>query len=378
MRKVFVKVAAAVAALSAALICSFAIAGAVAEQNAAKEKKDIITVISPEQSAVIDLDNETVKRYATGYTRERGREYFGQGDLYYMNDVKLEWQADEEASYYQVYLSEKLFFDDSSQKFLTVRPQYVLQNLIPGRDYFWQVTVTYKNGEQKTSAVYRFSTVGTIRTITMEGVSNSRDIGGAKGLNGKTMKYGMAYRSANLDAITENGKRAFRMLGIKTELDLRGDVLTRSPVGGDVNLIKKSGAYYVGHNKSIEIASHLDTAEYVGYFCDELRACADENNYPMLFHCAIGRDRTGTLAAYLQMLCGVSEDEIYREYELSFLSTAGSNDSWAGAYAPFNAMILYIKAQPGDTLSDKAEKYAIKMGVTQEVVDSIRNILLEG
>ena len=377
MRKVFVKVAAAVAALSAALICSFAIAGAVAEQNAAKEKKDIITVISPEQSAVIDLDNETVKRYATGYTRERGREYFGQGDLYYMNDVKLEWQADEEASYYQVYLSEKLFFDDSSQKFLTVRPQYVLQNLIPGRDYFWQVTVTYKNGEQKTSAVYRFSTVGTIRTITMEGVSNSRDIGGAKGLNGKTMKYGMAYRSANLDAITENGKRAFRMLGIKTELDLRGDVLTRSPVGGDVNLIKKSGAYYVGHNKSIEIASHLDTAEYVGYFCDELRACADENNYPMLFHCAIGRDRTGTLAAYLQMLCGVSEDEIYREYELSFLSTAGSNDSWAGAYAPFNAMILYIKAQPGDTLSDKAEKYAIKMGVTQEVVDSIRNILLE-
>lgn len=376
-KSIFIKVAAIVFAVSATFLCSFAIIGAAAN-NTVTEKSDIITVVSPKQSSVVGLDNDTVKQFSANYTRGSSKSYFGQGDVYRMNDVKLEWQADEQAEYYQVYVSEDKFFNGDTQKFLAVQPQYTLKNLIPGRTYYWKVLVSYKNGEQKYSNVYNFSTTGSVRTISLDGVSNSRDIGGLKGLNGKSIKYGMLYRSANLDSITESGKRIFKMLGIKTELDLRGDVIGQSPVGGDVKLIKISGAFTVGHNKSIEIASHLDTAEYVGYFCDELRACADAGNYPMLFHCAIGRDRTGTLAAYLQMLCGVSEDDIYKEFELSFLSAAGSNDTWNGAYDPFNALMLYIKAQPGETLAEKAEQYAIRMGVTQQVVDSIRNILLEG
>lgn len=381
-KSIFIKVAAIIFAMSATFLCSFAIVGAVANNTtaneSAEEKSDIITVVSPERSAVVELDNDTIKRFSASYAKGVSESYFGQGDVYRMNDVKLEWQADEQAEYYQVYLASDKFFRNDVQKFLTVRSQYALKNLIPGKTYFWKVSVTYKNGEQKVSNVYSFSTTGTVRTISLDGVSNSRDIGGLKGLNGKSIKYGMLYRSANLDSITREGKRIFKMLGIKTELDLRGEVLSQSPAGADVNLIKISGAYTVGHNKSIEIASHLDTAEYVGYFCDELRACADANNYPMLFHCAIGRDRTGTLAAYLQMLCGVSEEDIYKDFELSFLSVAGSNDTWHGAYDPFNALMLYIKAQPGETLADKAEQYAIKMGVTKSVVDSIRNILLEG
>ena len=371
----FIKVAAVVLAVSAAFLCSFWIAGSVVSGDTPTTQTDVITVVSPKQAVVIDLDGAEVKSFMADYSRGSGENYFGKGDVYKMNDVTLEWQADEQAEYYQVYLSKDIYFA-TAEKFLTVSPKYSLKNLIPGTTYYWKVTVTYKNGEQKTSDVYNFSTTGSIRTITLDGVSNSRDLGGLKGLNGKSIGYGLLYRSANLDSITESGKRTAKMLGIKTELDLRGEGLTSSPIGKDAKLIKISGAFTVGHNKSIEIADHLDTAEYIGYFCDELRACAEPTNYPMVFHCAIGRDRTGTLAAYLQMLCGVSEDDIYRDFELSFLSVAGSNDSFHGAYDPFNAMMLYIKAQPGDTLADKAEKYALRMGVTQDVVDSIRNILL--
>ena len=373
----FIKVAAVILAVSATFLCSFWIAGSVVSGDTPTTQTDIISVVSPTQAAVIDLDGVEVKNFLANYTRGSGESYFGKGDVYKMNDVTLEWQADEQAEYYQVYLSNDIYFG-TAEKFLTVSPKYVLKNLIPGGTYYWKVMVTYKNGEQKTSNVYKFSTTGSLRTITLDGVSNSRDLGGLKGLNGKSIGYGLLYRSANLDSITESGKRTAKMLGIKTELDLRGEGLTASPIGKDAKLIKISGAFTVGHNKSIEIADHLDTAEYIGYFCDELRACAEPTNYPMVFHCAIGRDRTGTLAAYLQMLCGVSEDDIYRDFELSFLSVAGSNDSFHGAYDPFNAMMLYIKAQPGDTLADKAEKYALRMGVTQEVVDSIRNILLVG
>ncbi len=378
MKKRFLKIAAICLAVSAALACPVGVAvSAICNMGPAESAADVITVVSPAQSAEIDLDNAAVKKYFAEYTRKSSYAYYGHGDQYFMNDVKLEWQSDE-AQYYQVYLSEDKFFS-SAEKFLTTRPEYLLQNLVPNREYYWKVKVSYENGEQKTSKAYKFTTKGSVRAITAEGVSNSRDLGGAKTADGKTMKYGMLYRSANLDSITEKGKKQLRMLGIKTELDLRGDTLTKSALGDDVTLINIKGAYYVGHFKGIEFG-YDENKEYIGYFCDELRACANESNYPMIFHCAIGRDRTGTLAAYLQMLCGVAEEDIYREFEFSHLSAAGTADGSTelGVYAPFNAMMEQIKAKEGATLAEKAANYAIKMGVTANDIASIRNILLEG
>ncbi len=377
MKKQFLKIAAICFAGSVALACSVYAGGSVFGKTGEEAtENDVITVVSPAQSAEIELDNDTVKKYFAEYTRKSSYAYYGKGDQYFMNDVKLEWQS-EEAEYYQVYLSEDMFFDNA-EKFLTTKPEYLLQNLIPNREYFWKVKVTLKNGEQKTSKAYRFTTKGNVRAITADGVSNSRDLGGVKTVDGKTFKYGMLYRSANLDSITPTGIKQLRMLGIKTELDLRGDTITESPLGADVKLINIKGAYYVGHFKGIEFG-YDENKEYIGYFCDELRACADINNYPMIFHCAIGRDRTGTLAAYIQMLCGVAEEDIYREYEFSNLSYAGTCDGTRedGAYAPFNAMMEQIKAKSGETLAEKAANYAVEMGVSAEDIASIRNILLE-
>lgn len=377
MKKKFLTIVAICLAISATLAypIGFAASG-FGKATKTVAATDVITVVSPVQSAEIDLDNDTVKEYFADYTRKSSYAYYGKGDQYFMNDVKLEWQSDG-AQYYQVYLSEDKYFG-VAEKYLTTKSELLLQNLIPNREYYWKVKVTYVGGVQKTSKAYRFTTKGSARTITVDGVSNSRDLGGLKTVDGKTIKYGMLYRSANLDSITEKGKKQLRMLGIKTELDLRGDTLTRSPLGDDVKLINIKGAYYVGHFKGIEFG-YDENKEYIGYFCDELRACADENNYPMIFHCAIGRDRTGTLAAYIQMLCGVAEDDIYREYEFSNLSAAGTCDGTteAGAYAPFNAMMDQIKAKTGDTLAEKAENYAIEMGVTAADIAAIRRILVE-
>ena len=377
MKKKFLTIVAICLAISATLAypIGFAASG-FGKATKTVAATDVITVVSPVQSAEIDLDNDTVKECFADYTRKSSYAYYGKGDQYFMNDVRLEWQSDG-AQYYQVYLSEDKYFG-VAEKYLTTKSELLLQNLIPNREYYWKVKVTYADGEQKTSKAYRFTTKGSARTITADGVSNSRDLGGLKTVDGKTIKYGMLYRSANLDSITEKGKKQLRMLGIKTELDLRGDTLTRSPLGDDVKLINIKGAYYVGHFKGIEFG-YDENKEYIGYFCDELRACADENNYPMIFHCAIGRDRTGTLAAYIQMLCGVAEDDIYREYEFSNLSAAGTCDGTteAGAYAPFNAMMDQIKAKTGDTLAEKAENYAIEMGVTAADIAAIRKILVE-
>ena len=68
-----------------------------------------------------------------------------------------------------------------------------------------------------------FSTAILPRTIYIDGVSNTRDLGGNVGLNGKRMKEGLVYRGMGLEAITDAGKEEFlNNLGIKSEVDLRG------------------------------------------------------------------------------------------------------------------------------------------------------------
>lgn len=45
-----------------------------------------------------------------------------------------------------------------------------------------------------------------------------------------------------------------------------------------------------------------------------LMLCSDPQNHPVLFHCSSGKDRTGLIAALIQSVCGVSEEEILDSY----------------------------------------------------------------
>jgi len=376
-KTLFFKIVAVCVAVSAMIAGSLFVSAAAPDSGASienGEKTDVITVISPTHGATVNLTNATLKKFYDEYTRKSGFNYYGKGEQCLPESVTLKWQA-ENAAYYQVYLSNDMFFG-TSEKYIALKSEFTLNNLYPNRDYYWKVKIYGKDGQEKTSKAYKFTTVGYNRTISIDGVSNARDLGGIVTTEGKTFRYGLLYRSANLDKVTAEGKRQLKMLGIKTELDLRGDVLSESAIGKDVVLINIKGAHDVGHFKGIEFG-YDENNEYIGYFCDELRACANPENYPMIFHCAIGRDRTGTLAGYIQMLCGVAEEDIHREFETSFLSVAGAIDNAKDPYSPFAAMIEYIKAQPGDNLADKAAKYAVRMGITESDIASIRNILLE-
>jgi len=48
-----------------------------------------------------------------------------------------------------------------------------------------------------------------------------------------------------------------------------------------------------------------------------LRVCADEENYPLVFHCSSGKDRTGFVAAMILSICGVEREDIVEDYHLS-------------------------------------------------------------
>jgi len=50
---------------------------------------------------------------------------------------------------------------------------------------------------------------------------------------------------------------------------------------------------------------------------DSLELIADRNNHPLVFHCRVGKDRTGVLAAMLLAAAGVMDEGIIRDYTLS-------------------------------------------------------------
>lgn len=333
---------------------------------------EVINVILPEQNGEVGMDNEYVSDFFENYVPNYGMKYYAQGEFLPMNGVTLRWECSD-AKYYSVFVDTTAAFA-SAENYTVARPELTLYDLIPGTKYFWKVKVTDADGKRKTSATYSFTPKAYVRTVKIDGVSNVRDLGGAVTTDGRTLKYGVVYRSAILDGVTEKGKREVAKLGIGTDLDLRGKTEEKSPLGEKVKRINVNAPWYAAGKGTFGI-NGMD--EYVQGFVDEIRVCADPENYPMLFHCQIGRDRTGTLAATLLALCGVPKEDIVRDYELSWLSVAGSPVNDRLENKRIDQLMDFYESQSGASLKEKAAGYLISLGITQAEIDSITNILLK-
>ena len=211
----------------------------------------------------------------------------------------------------------------------------------------------------------------TVRWIDVEGTKNFRDIGGWTGL-----ATGLVYRGAELNCrtdakrfhnllATKKGLRTLADLGIKTDLDLRGRAEClrpdETPIPG-ATLFRCTSSAYTNMLKS---AKNLAKA---------VRVFADRNNYPIYFHCYGGADRTGTLAMVVEGLCGVAEEDLSIDYELtSFglgLRSRVDKPYW------FASAIAWFKRREGATLADKIAGYLIRdCGMTEAEIASIRAIL---
>lgn len=338
------------------------------------EINDIISVVSPENAKSFSIDNRKITDFYESYEPNLSSdEKFYGCDEYLTTPVTLKWTCDN-GWYYQVYLSDERHFVNS-EKYLTTETSLTIDNIIPNREYYWKVKVTDNDGGQKFSNVYTFTPTAYVRTMDIDGVKNMRDVGGLVTTDGKTIQYGIMYRSAHFDSITEKGKEQIKRLGVKTDVDLRGESNTVSPLGENVRRLNYNAPYYVDEADGNGIQSGLNGAEsYVKEFVKEFKACADPDNYPIGFHCSLGRDRTGTLAAMLYAVSGVSRYDIVKEYELSWLSTAAANNVSIQIGA-INKLCDFIESKDGETFKDKACNFFLSIGVTQAELNSVRDIL---
>lgn len=244
-----------------------------------------------------------------------------------------------------------------------------ISGLMGNTVYYW--SVSSGNG---TSEIFSFKTADSPRTVYIDGVTNSRDIGGLKTEDGYRIRQGIVYRAALLDGITESGiEYCSNILKIKTELDLRKNDAGKtgsSPIGNSVRYVNIPGGCYVS-------TYDIFGDEYRQVMHDIFMLFTDENNFPILFHCSAGRDRTGSLAFILEALCGVGDDDIYHEYDLSFFSANGGHEPSVMHKNFFLPMILKFNKYQRNSNSEKAKSYLLELGLTEMEIELIRNNLLE-
>ncbi len=232
------------------------------------------------------------------------------------------------------------------------------------------------------------------RKVDWKGVPNARDLGGLPGRNGRCVRRGRIYRTAGLNDNVKyrypgtkkempremwSGPGKSRItppvrelivekLGVRTDLDLRNDgetfKMTGSPLGEKVRWVHITSSNYAG----------LSEPKGRDAFVKCFKVFLDEANYPIVFHCIAGADRTGTLACILNGLLGVEEDLLYKDWRYTW---TGRDDPKPVPEERWEKLMGVFSKYEGATLNERIEKFVLSNGFTTEDIEKFRSIMLK-
>ena len=300
-------------------------------------------------------------------TVEKVRAFYDLCDDFAPVNNTLQWSYDKEADNYTVVVAlDKAFQNVVFTDTVESASVNLGNTLYSGTDYYWQV-IANNDGEKTYSEIFEFTTKAGTRTVDIDGVSNSRDVGGYQTPNGKTAQ-GLIYRMARMDDISEEGLEAVRKLGIKTDLDLRA--------AGEGAVNPMGVENYVNATPAPMYINGIATEEGKEAIKTIFATFANKDNYPIALHCAVGRDRTGTAIALLNAMLGVDKQTIVNEYMLSVFGAVSSFAKGSDALITnINSLMLYIDTFAGETFAEKATNLLLDAGVTAEELQAVKDIM---
>jgi len=170
------------------------------------------------------------------------------------------------------------------------------------------------------------------RAIKLQGAINFRDIGGYKTKDGKEVKWGKIYRSAEINRLTAADLEKLETLKIHYVLDFRGPAEVAAgadkipntairislpagseEVGDRAKTFKSMSEATVGDSIMLPFYAKIDAfAKRYKPMFDALLSNASDS--ALVYHCTAGKDRTGIATALILYALGVDEQTILNDY----------------------------------------------------------------
>jgi len=172
------------------------------------------------------------------------------------------------------------------------------------------------------------------RHIKFENVINFRDIGGYPARDGYTVAWRRLFRSGEFRNMTGSDlDQLTGEIGLASVIDLRSSMeVERQGIGlfSEADIKYHNISFLAGGNRDEDerlfreftnmgqFYLHLARkSEFGERIVAALEIIAESKNHPLVFHCAMGKDRTGILAAVLLSVLGVKDEDIIEDYSLS-------------------------------------------------------------
>ena len=216
---------------------------------------------------------------------------------------------------------------------------------------------------------------------------NTRDLGYTPTMNGKYIKPYRFIRSDAPRTVFDDVKEFLIKHNIKTVIDLRNEKISSISPNAFVPDSRFSCYNYPlsintkapnSENDIIENYYHMienDTA-IVNIFGTMANAAGG-----VLFHCQEGKDRTGIISGLLLLLAGVSDIDIYADYEISNvylyemikIAKTSLPDYWLyGKPEYMENVLVYLKEKYGTI-----ENYLLSKGITEAEMHELKSKLLD-
>jgi protein-tyrosine phosphatase len=242
------------------------------------------------------------------------------------------------------------------------------------------------------------------RKLIFEGCFNFRDLGGYPAAGGRRTRWRRLFRADGLGRLTETDFSTLASLGIVTVIDLRtileADTQGRFPTDRD-------GVAYHHLPLTDTLPGEEETPDWdrASFVSDRylamlsegtatvtaaLRLLAEPQNQPAVFHCSVGKDRTGVLSALVLGFLGVPDPIIVDDYALSYAAMLEILAHLKERYPEASDIVeryrpVILSAEPASmagfvagvrTTHGSFEALAETLGVTAEI-DLLRNEFLE-
>ncbi len=344
------------------------------------------------EGETVDLLNENLRDYLSLTDESKIamflRSRMGQ-DYSISKAMRIEWEGGKSPYVVTIANDSNCTQKIQSKTFYAQNCYFDARIFLPGHTYYYKIM----DAEGNETEIDSFTVMQAPRIITVSGVKNVRDIGGWETEDGRHIAYGKLFRGAHLDDITEGGRETLWTLGVKTDLDFRTSTEANSATKSPVSDLIYERISITLFDRIFDKGSQDLTRKAIAYF-------SDESHYPVYYHCRAGADRTGTITFLLNGLCGVSFEDLTKDFELT--SFFGTGSRWRSAievdagiayftedgimnpaydnYIAWNKLYTEMISRYGQEsgkLSDAIVAYLLDLGVTETEIENIRRILLD-